>query len=319
MTEQSIVAEILENDPLQESNLTTFYDQMKSNHETLKYFNTITEILRILLTILLILIDIFLIHIFRRHPKLTSKINQYIIHYSICHIIFLVSQSLVFDVFILFRLLRYLPRFVFGVCHIIQHFTILLGYLFALGIGLEWLYAVYCPNFGQYIRFIYNHSIVIFYFIGCGIYVTLVTLKLCYEWFAEFILWMIMYSCFIVFILACKYLQYRRRHLLHENNYFLNISMVLILFWLPLYIYSELLSWAHGSHLPYTIILYTMLIPEWFAVSTPIGLVIILREHDEHVRRAIDTKSFCGLKKSQRNSEDETGYNLTCDTTILDV
>ncbi|CAH1104912.1 unnamed protein product [Psylliodes chrysocephalus] len=318
--ELPMTLELLENDPLQEANITSFYEQMKSTYRTLDYYKNFTFIITILLMSLLVMIDIFLIEIFRRHPKLKTKINQYIFHYVISHLLFIISKYLFFYIFILTGLVNYISTIVFYIMLIFSGFASGMCYMLGLGLGVEWLCIVYNKNLEGNVRFLYNYPIIISYLIGGVIYGILIILMF-YSLHVGIAISKILDLLFILFILICNCLRYKRRHLDNKNNYILNIASILILIWVPAFIYEELMTWSYGHYTLYTILLFTSEIPELFAVSTPIVLVIILKSHDEYFRKVIDRRNLWTLKSFDGNSEDEDEmeYTVNSDTNIINV
>ncbi|CAH1104913.1 unnamed protein product [Psylliodes chrysocephalus] len=321
MSAHPMTIEILENDPLQEANLTTFYQQMKSTYETLSTVSYFTDIIKIIIIIFVILVDIFLIDILRCNSKLKTKVNQIILHYSVSHILFTICHTLVFDFIIVTGLILYLPSILFDILYFFQNFGLLLNYIFSFGLGMEWLCTVYNPYFGQHCKTINNYSIIMFYLIGAGLCGIQVGFMFTSYWYVESIIPKMIYLVCLMFILVCNLFQYKRRNIANKDTYVLSIANVLILFWVPLFIYDEfLMYWTYGSYILYTIALFTIDIPQWLTFITPIAVVIILRRHDEQFRRAIDRRSMWLLKNSDENSEeDDEQNNVTSDTNIFNV
>lgn len=228
---------------------------------------------------------------------------------------FVITRILIFEIFRLTGLIKYIPFKVFFMIAVYGSFGSILGYMFALGLGIEWLYMVYSPNLGTTLKFIYNYLILILYLIGSILFSLLLTLEKYWNYHILLLTSKILYFSFVLFIIVCNIVQYKRRNVDNKDTYILNIASILILFWLLEYFYDELLTWSYGSYTLYTIFLFTMDIPQLFAYSTPIAIITILKTNDEHFRRAIEKRNLWKLKNFKGNSEDEVEeYNVISDT-----
>uniref|UniRef100_A0A6P7GRQ3 Uncharacterized protein LOC114339991 isoform X2 n=1 Tax=Diabrotica virgifera virgifera TaxID=50390 RepID=A0A6P7GRQ3_DIAVI len=276
------IAEV-EEDPLAEVNITEFYDQMEETYDILHYTSYFTDTIKFLLCILSIAADICIIIIIIKNPKLKTKTNMYILHYSIWHIVFVVFFPMFFVLFDQIPLVDVFPSFLLDIIFGTTGISVSLLFLLGFCLALDWFLNIHSPHFVKSSALFNNYAIYLIYLLAAFIFVIM------YFVIEEYILEGIYYSIALSLVIF-NFLYYSNKK--NEDNfksYGLLPANIIIFFWLPLFVFDELLTWSSESE-QYTlssILLYTMFLADWFSLTMSLVLIITLIRMDIDIEVAM--------------------------------
>ncbi|XP_050518462.1 uncharacterized protein LOC126892788 isoform X1 [Diabrotica virgifera virgifera] len=276
------IAEV-EEDPLAEVNITEFYEQMEETYDILHYTSYFTDTIKFLLCILSIAADICIIIIIIKNPKLKTKTNMYILHYSIWHIVFVVICPIFFVLLDQLHLVDIFPSVFFSIIYEVIGISVLLLFLLGFCLALDWFLNIHSPHFVKSSALFNKYAIYLIYLLAAFISVIM------YFVFEEYIPEALYYSIALSLVIF-NFLYYSNKK--NENNfksYGLFPANIIVFFWLPLFVFEELLTWSSESD-QYTlssILLYTMFLADWFSLSMSLVLIITLIRMDTDIEVAM--------------------------------
>lgn len=251
------------------------YDTYMSFSRTAMQVNFITTIMKFFIFLVVIAADLFLLVAICRNARLRCKTNSYFIHYAAFNIVAVVATPLFY---ILMELLNIHPMagMFWYHCVVVQIEATALGMCFLMGVCLclDWVFEVYNPEWKKKFQVIYNNSIVISYVICfCKVFFTMGS---CFDtvgtrWFFTYF-----YVTILVIDVATNVLRNRLKPEPNKKSYSLNAANVIILFWIPLFLYE--ISWIcfKRSSILEDVLTLISFIPEWIGYGSPIVLLVVL-------------------------------------------
>ncbi|CAH1115670.1 unnamed protein product [Psylliodes chrysocephalus] len=291
-------------------------------------FRNIMDIIKFFLCIGVIIIDIYLIIIICRNKKLKeTKTNKYVMHYAIFNILQFISLPF-FEISVeIFGLWRFFSWHFYCLGRQIEDVYIVGMFLCCLALTSEWIITVYYNSIvKQFILKILDYSILIIYGI-CSLFL-LLNVIICYNlnYVITILLDGILYFCLVIFVLVCNCLKSKVKNPSNKKMYSLTIATVMILTWLPLYIYHFCEGWFYRAYTFRLFIILTFFIPEYLAYGSPIIVIVLLAKLNKYYKVAF-TKScnksvqeYTGDDEYFDESEDEVNENvnsLASDATLL--
>ncbi|CAH1115671.1 unnamed protein product [Psylliodes chrysocephalus] len=286
---------------IEESESDKYYRIMR---QTSTFRNTM-DIIKFFLCIGVIIIDIYLIVIISRNKKLKeTRTNKYVMHYAIFNILQFVSLPFFEFTIEIFGLWRFFSWHVYCLFGQMQDVYIVGMFLCCLALTSEWIITVYYnPNVRRVILSkILNYSILFIYCICFQFWI--LNVILCYYsiYVITILLNSILYFCLVIFVLVCNCLKIKVKNPSNKKMYSLTIATVMILTWLPLYIYH----FCAGFFDAYTFrlfILLTFFIPEYLAYGSPIIVIVLLAKLNKYYKVAF-TKT-CNKSVQEYTGDDE--------------
>lgn len=282
-------------------NVNKFDRDMKWTYTVLGYLQYFTSTIQLATGILVIFANIFLIIVFCKNPKLRTNTNKLILHYAIWHLICTTFASAFVHFMKIISLTNQIPMLIFYIVFEIDKLSLLLTYLFAMGLAVDWLFTIYNFKLQQRFNMVYKYLIFIIYLFSFVYFVVQFALLLTNFWFFRRIINEVLYFSILLFFIFINYLFYKNKS--YEDNYksyALSIANIIIFFWLPLKIYRYLLNYSHGYYILHSVFVLTAWIPEWFYYSTNIVIIIMLRKLDTQFGNAYSLT----FKKRENNSKD---------------
>ncbi|XP_050518060.1 uncharacterized protein LOC126892543 [Diabrotica virgifera virgifera] len=277
-------------DPLTNTNLTVFYDQMKGTYNIYHYSTYVTDTIKLIISILSIVADICIITVIIKDPKLRTNTNIYILHYSIWHIVFVTFFPLFYIFMDLLALVDFFPMIIYSRLWQIHRLSLSLIFLLGLCLALHWFVNIPSLHFVKCSTLFNTYGIYLPYL--------LISLKFAFEYFVKITSPLhVIYIFIALILLVFNFMDYRRKKdESNYKNYGLISSNIIIFFWLPVFVYDELISWSYGSATLHSIFLLTLFLPEWVSYSTSIALLIVLTKMDVNVKMMM-FKMFCRRNK----------------------
>lgn len=247
----------------------------------------VTDYISVILCVIVVLSDILLIVAILRYKRLKTRNNYYVLNFSIFHILYIVSTPcfhLVLDLFYQGHLeVRWYCTWIR-----FENMGIGLGLTFITGFGVDtFLEAQKFHWFKKYEkRYLYVFSF--FYFTHFLIY--LISGGICFNsgignnfnfYFLTF------YYIILLSIILYIYMKQKQSHIIHSKQFTTDISLMVLLIWLPLYIWYNAINIIFGINYVGDIILwYSAFLPEFLAYLSSVVVVWKLWKSNKHYKIA---------------------------------
>lgn len=274
------------------------YDVRKTMITILIYIEIITFILRVILCLCAIVVDILLIYVILKFKRLRSTVNSYIKNYAIVNMLLSVSIPITY-IGLVYTHNRWEIQ--------IELSILSLNFLFAFALGFDWLIMTFKPEYGMKIKNCYKYLTPSIYILGCVKFLIECTLGLTQGIHIEKLFVAIIYVLILLFILVLDYLNFRYKSSIRSTKavYSLTIANIIVLCWLPMFIYHICFQKSRYDHIPAMIFRYMGFIPHWATSSVSLIILIVLVRMNKNYRMAF-AKMF---KRSVRDYSNE-GENL---------
>ncbi|XP_018568592.1 uncharacterized protein LOC108908896 [Anoplophora glabripennis] len=274
----------------------------------LSYVVLVTSIVKIILCLCVIVVDILLIYVITKFKRLQSTVNGYIKHYAIFNILYLAASSLV-----------YITSTYFCLGFQIDYASLLFSFLFAFALGLDWLVMTFKPELGLKIKNGYKHLTLSIYILGCVKF--LVGSGLCFTvhssfHVAESTTLTVIYISILLFLLVLDCLNFRHRSSIRPTKtvYSLTVANIIVLFWLPMFVYRIWHKIQTYEEVTELIFWYTEFIPELISSSISIVILVVLVRANKNFRMAFakifkrSVRHYSNEGENLDESDDETTY-----------
>ncbi|KAG5886637.1 hypothetical protein JTB14_000999 [Gonioctena quinquepunctata] len=302
-----IFNETMDSDPLGDTSAAEYEQEIFENvYEVMSYFSLAGALVQLLIYICVVAADVFLITIISKNKRLRTKINSYIMHFLIFDMIAILAMP-VLEIFMeVTSMWKHIGFRTYCISEQVETSSIMFCHLFSFGLVLEWFLTIHNPELGRRFMRFYKYSIPIIYAIGTSQLLILTGLCFRKDWTIRHLAETLFFLYVCIFLCICNFFSYKKKNQLdNKNSYALTIANVMILSWLPLYLYHELLFVIDGRIM--AIILYfSLYIPESLAYGCPIIMVVMLGKLNKYFQMAYDRV----FKKSTRNYGDDDDDNL---------
>lgn len=263
-------------------------DRRDTVYIVLYYTLLVTNVIKLILCLSTIIADILLIYAITKFRRLKSTVNCYIRHYAIFNILHLLGGPLVHLVY---------GEYESCLEHAVDKSALIFNFLFAFGLGFDWLTLTFKPEIGMKIGNFYKYSSLSLYVIGC--LMSLGFCVLCYRDFSHLRFLSITYLSVLLFILVLDYLTFKHKNAVRFTKpvYSLTVANIIVLFWLPAFVDIHLHELLAHKEMVQIILSFIMFIPEWLSCSISLVIVVVLVNVDKHFKMSF-AKIF---RKSLRN------------------
>ncbi|KAG5886636.1 hypothetical protein JTB14_000998 [Gonioctena quinquepunctata] len=312
-----IFNETVDSDPLGDTSAAEYEQEVYDNvFEVFSYLNLAATTVQLLLFICVLAADIFLITIICKKKRLRTKINSYIMHFLIFDMIAILSMPVLRIFMEVTSMWKHIGYRTYCISAQVETSSIMFCHLFSFGLVLEWFLTIHNPELGRKFMRFYKYSISIIYAIGTSQLLILTGLCFREDWTVRHLTESLFFFYVCIFLCICDFFSYKKKNQLdNKNSYALTIANVMILSWLPLYLYHELLLVIDGTII--SLILYsTIFIPECLAYGCPIIMVVMLGKLNKYFQMAYDR----AFKKSARNyGDDDDNLDESEDVNIVNT
>ncbi|KAJ8967488.1 hypothetical protein NQ314_002802 [Rhamnusium bicolor] len=262
-----------------------------SGKSALDYLGLTTDYLSIPLCAGAILANLLLITVILKYKRLKNRTNFYMLNFAVFHTCYIISTPLFYIVLDLFYNSE-LEVHWYCVWIRVENFAIGLILTFVGGFGIDAFFEKIRPSwFGKYERrYLYLFSF--FYFSHFLMYVTAASVCLKTGFSNNFSFYFLTTYYFVILI-SVLYVNYKEKKM--ETNfklstpnkaYALNISVIILLCWIPLFIFYNLMNIFKNIQKVEHILWYTAFLPEYLAYCCSIIIVCKLWKSSKHFRAA---------------------------------
>lgn len=262
----------------------------KHNHTDRKFLQDLaltTDYISVVLCIVVILADILLVTVILKYNRLRTRNNYFMLNFALFHILYIVSTPffyLILDIFYGSSLE------VHWYCTWIrlENMGIGLGLTFATGFAVDtYLEAQKIHWFKKYEeRYLYVFSF--FYFTHFILY--LISAGICFNsgmgnnfnfYFLTF------YYLILLTITVYVYIKHQKMRILQSKKYSFEVSLMIMLIWLPLYLWYNAINLFFGiEYVTDTVLWYSAFIPEFLAYLSSVMVVWKLWKSNKHYKIA---------------------------------
>ncbi|KAG5886641.1 hypothetical protein JTB14_001003 [Gonioctena quinquepunctata] len=293
-----IFNETEDSDPLGDTSAEEYEEEVYRNvYTVMTYFGFAANFVQLLIYICVLATGIFLITIICKNKRLRTKINSYIMHFLIFDMIAILAMPVLHIFMHVTSMWKHIGLRTYCISEQLELSSIMFCHLFSFGLVLEWFLTIHNPELGRRFMRIYKYSIPIIYVIGTSQLLILTGLCFRENWTVRHLTETLFFFFVCIFLCICNFFSYKKKNQPdNKNSYALTIANVMILSWLPLYLYHELLFVIDGRIMA-MILYFTLYIPECLAYGCPITMVVMLGKLNKYFQMAYDR----AFKKSARN------------------
>ncbi|XP_056642659.1 uncharacterized protein LOC130449041 [Diorhabda sublineata] len=271
-------------------------------------FQEITDIIKFFLDIFVVSIDIYLIIIVCRNPKLKMiKANKLIMHFSLFNILYTISKPILTIFMEIFDLWQHITLSFWCIQDEIENSGLLGMFLTGLALSVNWLITVNCKNVKQiFLKLNNNLIIVIYVLISANLIGGFILCQITYRnWSLLPQLIFLLLTIIFVIICDCKIKADD-----NKKNYPLRIANVVIMSWIPIILYLVLHAIFQNNYTVLFILYVTLFIPEFIAYGSPITVIFTLYYINKNfkiaVRKSCCTNNGYGLENHFEDEGDES-------------
>lgn len=285
----------------------------KHNHTEKKFLSDLaltTDYISVVLSVLVVLADVLLIAVILRYRRLRTRSNYYMLNFAIFHILYIISTPCFYFILDLFYGSQ-LEVHWYCTWIRLENLGIGLGLTFVTGFGGDTYLEAQKFNWFKKYEERYLYVFYFFYFTHFLIY--LISGGICFNsgignnfnfYFLTFY--------YIVLLTITIYIYYKQRKLttIHSKRFTIEVSLMVLLIWLPLHIWYNAINIFFGKVYVTDIVLwYSAFVPEFLAYLSSVMVVWKLWKSNKHYKIAF--RKILRMPVSNVDYE-ELNVNETC-------
>ncbi|XP_018568595.1 uncharacterized protein LOC108908899 [Anoplophora glabripennis] len=258
----------------------------------LEYLSTVTDYFSIPLCVAAIVADLFLTVVILKYKRLKKRTNLYLVNFNISHILYIISTPLLYYMVSETFYEGQMDIHWYCVWIRVENFAMGLAFSFIAGYGMDSFLEKAKPSwFSRYKeRYLYVFSF--FYFGHFLVY--LIAASICLKrGFNNNFNFHFLSGYFFLALISILYVTYEEQKL--EKNlrlstphkaYSLTVSVIILLMWMPLIIfYNMVIIFANFENVE-RVLWYTLFLPEYLAYCCPMVIIYELWKSSKQFRNA---------------------------------
>ncbi|XP_056642656.1 uncharacterized protein LOC130449040 [Diorhabda sublineata] len=250
------------------------YDEYMKISSALTIFQKITDVFELFYYTLIVLTDIILIILILGNSKLKGiKSNKSIMHFSVFNLSLILSFPMFSIIFPLFNLNRFVNRNFYCFEFQLQSTAVLGIFLTGFVLSFHWLVDINYQTANPVFKTFDSFSILITYVL-CFLKL-IIDIPSCFlhinAWNVIILILLVLFIIIFVLVCDCK-----RKTINKQKNYPLTIANIIILSWMPLFIFHLLIESLRFEYIARKILESILFIPELMAFGSPIIIIIWL-------------------------------------------
>lgn len=256
---------------------------LNSNASTsaLEYLSAVTDYFSIPLCAAAIAADIILIAIILRYKRLKTRTNFYLLNFNICHILYIISAPFLYYTISDLFYEGSVEVHWYCVWIRIENYAMALAFTFIAGYGIDTFIERAKPAWFSRYKERYLYVYAFFYFGHFLIYLISTCICLKRGFTNNFNFYFL--SCYFFIALFCVLYTTHKEETMEKNlklstphkAYALTISAIILLMWMPLIIFYNLIIIFKEFEVVERILWYTIFLPEYLAYCCPFVVVYI--------------------------------------------
>lgn len=262
----------------------------KHNHTDQKFLSDLalaTDYISIIICVLVVLADLLLVAVILRYKRLKTRNNYYMLNFALFHILYIMSTPcfhFILDLFYGgFLEVRWYCTWIR-----LENLGIGLGLTFATGFSVDTYLEAQKFNWYKKYEDRYLYVFSFFYFTHFLLY--LISAGICFNaGIANNFNFYTLTVYYIALLAITSYIYFKQRNIriFQSKKYTFEVSLMVLLIWLPLYIWYNAINIFFGSeYITDTVLWYSAFLPESLAYLSSIAVVWKLWRSNKHYKIA---------------------------------
>lgn len=262
----------------------------KHNHTEKKILNDLaiaTDYINMILCTIVVAVDLLLISVILRYKRLRTRNNYYMLNFAIFHILYIISTpffhfilDLFFGGFLEVRWYCTWIRF--------ENMGIGLALTFSTGFGLDTYLEVQNFSWVKKYEERYLYVFAFFYFLHLILYS--ISVAICFNAGIGNNFNFYFLTCYYMILLSISiyiYSKHKNMRMSHLRKFTFEISLIVLLIWLPLFIWYNAINKFFGiEYLTDTVLWYCAFLPEYLAYMSSVVVFWRLWKTNKHYKIA---------------------------------